>query len=92
MLEREDLDAVFIGTPDHWHAKMAIDAMEAGKNVYCEKPMTKTIEEAFAVVDAWKNSGRVMQVGVQSTSLPVWGRANELIRQGKIGKADPVPD
>ena len=86
MLAREDLDAVFIGTPDHWHAKMAIDALRAGKHVYCEKPMTKTTEEAFAVVDAWKQSGRVMQVGVQSTSLPVWSRANELIRGGKIGK------
>ena len=86
LLARDDIDAVFIGTPDHWHAKMAIDAMNAGKHVYCEKPMTKTTDEAFAVVDTWKKTGRVMQVGVQSTSLPAWNKANELIRRGKIGK------
>ncbi|MCB9385025.1 MAG: Gfo/Idh/MocA family oxidoreductase [Bryobacterales bacterium] len=86
MLADADLDAVFIGTPDHWHAKMTIDALDAGLNVYCEKPMTKTVEEAFAVVDAWKRSGKVMQVGVQSTSLPVWSKANEMIRDGKLGK------
>ena len=86
MLGVENLDAVFIGTPDHWHAKMAIDAMQAGLHVYCEKPMTKTVEEAFAVVDAWNRTGKVMQVGVQSTSLPVWSKANEMIRDGKLGK------
>lgn len=80
------IDAVFIGTPDHWHAKMAIDALKAGKHVYCEKPMTKTVAEAFAVVDAWKASGKVMGVGVQSTALPAWTKANELIRAGKLGK------
>jgi predicted dehydrogenase len=86
ILAEKDIDAVFIGTPDHWHARQSIDAMQAGKHVYCEKPMTKTTGEAFAVVDAWKATGRVMQVGVQSTSLPVWSKANELIRAGKIGK------
>ncbi len=86
MLADKDIDAVCIGTPDHWHAKQAIDAMNAGKHVYCEKPMTHTIDEAFDVVDTWKSTGKVMQVGVQSTSLPVWGKANELLLNGKIGK------
>lgn len=86
MLGDDSIDAVFIATPDHWHATMAIAALKAGKHVYCEKPMTKTIEEAFAVVDAWKASGKVMGVGVQSTSLPAWTKANELIRAGKLGK------
>ena len=54
MLADKDIDAVCIGTPDHWHAKQTIDALKAGKHVYCEKPMTHTIEEAFDVVKAWK--------------------------------------
>lgn len=86
MYEKEDLDAVCIGTPDHWHAKQTIDALEAGMNVYCEKPMTKYVDEALEVVKAWKKSGRVMQVGVQSTSLPLWGKVNELLCSGKLGK------
>ncbi len=86
LLADESIDAVCIGTPDHWHAKQTIDALQAGKHVYCEKPMTHTIDEAFDVVRAWKTSGKVMQVGVQSTALPVWGKANELLRSGKLGK------
>lgn len=80
------IDAVVITTPDHWHAKQTIDALQAGKHVYCEKPMTHSVEEALAVVDAWKKSGKVMQVGVQSTELPVWGDVNKRIRDGQIGK------
>src|SRR5262249_47334915 len=66
-------------------ARMAIDAMLAGKDVYCEKPMTRTIEEAHAVVDAWQKTGRVMTVGVQSMADPTWRMANEYIRAGNIG-------
>ncbi|MCB9951745.1 MAG: Gfo/Idh/MocA family oxidoreductase [Planctomycetaceae bacterium] len=86
MLARDDIDAVCIATPDHWHAKMTIDALAAGKHVYCEKPMTHTVEETREVMSAWKESGRVMQVGVQSTSLPVWDMAREMINDGKLGK------
>ena len=86
MLQKEDLDAVCIGTPDHWHAKQAIDAMRAGCNVYCEKPMTKTVEEALDVVKAWEETRKVMQVGVQSTSLPVWKTVQQLLQAGKLGK------
>ena len=86
MLADPEVDAVCIATPDHWHAKQTIDALKAGKHVYCEKPMTHTIEEAMAVVDAWRSSGKVMQVGVQSTSLPIWGKVNELLNDGKLGK------
>ena len=56
-----------IATPDHWHARQTIDALKAGKHVYCEKPMTHSVDEALDVHKAWKESGRVMQVGVQST-------------------------
>lgn len=86
MLEKEDLDAVCIGTPDHWHAKQIIDSLKAGLHVYCEKPMTKTVEESLQVVDAWRSSGKVMQVGVQSTSLPVWNQVRKLLQDGKLGK------
>lgn len=82
----KSIDAVVISTPDHWHARQTIDALKAGKHVYCEKPMTHSVEEALAVHDAWKSSGRVMQVGVQSTSLPVWLDVNEKINSGKLGK------
>lgn len=80
------IDAVVIATPDHWHARQTIEALKAGKHVYCEKPMTHTVDEALEVYRAWKDSGLVMQVGVQSTSLPVWGKINEDIRAGKLGK------
>ena len=86
MIEKENLDAVCIGTPDHWHAKQVIDSLRAGLHVYCEKPMTKTVAEAVNVVKAWQASGKVMQVGVQSTSLPVWGQINSLLNAGSLGK------
>ena len=86
LLADPTIDAVCIGTPDHWHARQTIDAMQAGKHVYCEKPMTHSIQEAFDVVDAWNETGKVMQVGVQSTALPIWDVANSHIREGKLGK------
>ncbi|MCA8986211.1 MAG: Gfo/Idh/MocA family oxidoreductase [Planctomycetaceae bacterium] len=86
LLQEPELDAVVIATPDHWHAKITLDAFAAGKHVYCEKPMTHTVDEGRQVVDAWKSSGKVMQVGVQSSSSPVWEMARELIDAGKLGK------
>jgi predicted dehydrogenase len=85
LLDLKEVDVVCVSSPDHWHAKMSIDAAAAGKDVYCEKPMTKTIEEAQAVVDAMKKYKKVMTVGVQSMADPTWLHANELIRKGKIG-------
>lgn len=86
MFAKEKLDAVTIATPDHWHAKQAIDALNAGLHVYCEKPMTKTAEEAVQVMRTWQKSGKVMQVGVQSTSLPIWNQVNQMLTSGKLGK------
>ncbi len=86
ILDQKDVDAVGIATPDHWHARMSIDAMEAGKDVYCEKPMTRTIAEAQAVVDTAQKTKRVMTVGVQSMADPTWHEAYEYIRKGNIGK------
>ncbi len=86
LIAQDDIDAVCIATPDHWHAIQVLDALQAGKHVYCEKPMTHTTDEAAQVVQAWRDSGRVMQVGVQLTSLPVWDMAREMINAGKLGK------
>ena len=86
MFEKENLDAVCIGTPDHWHHKQTVDALKAGLHVYCEKPMTKTVEEAFNVEKVWKETGKVMQVGVQSTSLNVWDEVRGMLQDGKLGK------
>jgi predicted dehydrogenase len=86
VLDQKDVDVVGIATPDHWHARMAIDAMKAGKDVYCEKPMTRTIAEAQAVVDTAKETGRVLTVGVQSMADPTWHEAYKYIRAGNIGK------
>ena len=86
MLADKDVDAVCIGTPDHWHHKQIVDSLRAGKHVYAEKPMTKKVEEALDVVKVWKETGKVMQVGVQSTSLTVWDQARDLINNGKLGK------
>jgi predicted dehydrogenase len=85
LLERKDIDAVVIATHDPWHAGISIDAMNAGKHVYCEKPMTRYLGEAFQIYDVVKKTGRVFQVGSQGCSAGGWHKAAELIRAGKIG-------
>ena len=85
ILDLPDVDVVCIASPDHWHARMTIDAAEAKKHVYCEKPMTRTIEESQAVVEACKKNNVVMTVGVQSMADPSWKEAYNLIRTGEIG-------
>src|SRR6185436_7389057 len=85
LLEQKDIDAVVVATVDHWHAPCAIDAMEAGKHVYCEKPMTRYLDEAFAIHDVVKKTGRIFQVGSQICSDAKWHKAAELIKAGKIG-------
>ena len=85
ILALREVDAVCIATPDHWHAKMCIDAANAGKHIYCEKPMTKTIDEAHAVVDAVTRGNIVMTVGVQWMADPLLPRINEMIKRGDIG-------
>jgi predicted dehydrogenase len=86
ILDRKDIDAVLIATPDHWHGKIAIEAMESGKNVYVEKPMTHTVEQAIAVRDTVRRSKRVLQVGPQATGEDRYWQAGEAIRGGRIGK------
>lgn len=86
VLERKDIDAVLIATPDHWHAKISIDAMESGKHVYVEKPMTHTVEQAIQLREAVKRSGRILQVGPNGTANDSYWVAGEAIRAGRIGK------
>ena len=85
MLEREDIDEIVIGTPDHWHAPIAIAAMESGKHVYCEKPMTHTLDEAMAMWKTAKRTNRIVQVGSQGCTDAKWHKAGELIQAGRIG-------
>lgn len=86
LLERKDIDAIFCATVDHWHARVTIDAVEAGKHVYLEKPMTRYLDEAFAVYDAVKRAGKIFQLGAQGCSDLKWHKAAEWIRAGKIGQ------
>lgn len=85
MLERKDIDAVVVATPDHWHAIHAIRAMKAGKDVYCEKPLALTIAEGRAMVKAARKYERVVQTGSMQRSWPEFRQTAELIRNGYIG-------
>ncbi len=85
VLDRKDVDAVIIATPDHWHARMALEAMARGKDVYLEKPVTHTVEEARQVAEAVRRTGRVLQVGSQTTSSDQWWKARKAIQDGMIG-------
>ena len=85
VLDRKDVDAVIIATPDHWHARMALEAMARGKDVYLEKPVTHTVEEARQVAEGVRRTGRVLQVGSQTTSSDQWWKARKAIQDGMIG-------
>ena len=86
VIARKDIDAVVIATPDHWHAPIAIEAMKAGKDVYCEKPMTRTVEEAKKFYETAKATNRVVQIGSQTTSSDQWWKARKAIEDGMIGQ------
>jgi predicted dehydrogenase len=86
IINNKEIDAVVIGTPDHWHAPMAIQAMNAGKDVYLEKPMTHTVEEAKQVYETSVKTQKILQIGSQTTSADQWWKARKAIQDGMIGK------
>jgi predicted dehydrogenase len=90
LLARDDIDAVVVATPDHWHVPTSIAAVKAGKDVYCEKPLTLTIGGGRALADAVKRYGRVLQTGSQQRSGSEFRKACELVRNGRIGKLHTI--
>lgn len=85
LLDHPDIDAIFIGTVDHWHTQIAVDALDAGKHVYCEKPMTRYFAEGFEIYDKVLETGLKFQIGSQYCSQGKWHAAADLIRAGRIG-------
>jgi len=90
VLARPEVDAVIIATPDHWHAQIATDAMKAGKDVYVEKPMVQRIDDGLGVVEAARQTKRILEVGSQRVSSIVYAKARELFRAGAIGELNLV--
>ena len=90
ILARKDIDAVIIGTPDHWHKQASVDAMKAGKDVYCEKPMIHLYADGPAMIEAARSTGRVLQVGSQRVSSLIYAKAKDLLASGAIGQLNMV--
>ena len=90
LLDRKDIDAVMIATPDHWHAHITLLALDRGIDVYCEKPMTHTVEEAAIVAAAVREKKRVMQIGVQALSWARWHKIREIVQAGTLGQVVAV--
>jgi predicted dehydrogenase len=86
ILDRKDVDAVHIATPDHWHCQMLVDAMAAGKDVYLEKPLSNTVERAVEALGAYKSSKRVVQFGTQQRSGAHFQEAAKIVQDGQLGK------
>ncbi|WP_246114320.1 Gfo/Idh/MocA family protein [Rubripirellula tenax] len=91
ILERDDIDVIHVATPDHWHTKPLIEAMLAGKDVYCEKPLTLTIDEGKLIRKVQKETGRVVQVGTQQRStFNLFVKAMAIVNEGRVGKIQRV--
>jgi predicted dehydrogenase len=90
LLDRKDIDAIVIATPDHWHAKTTIDAVQAGKDVFCEKPLSLTIAEGRAMVNAARENNRIVQTGTQQRSDANFRKSVEIARSGKLGRLKEI--
>src|SRR5438128_3489726 len=86
LLDDKTIDCIVAAVPDHWHKQVVVDAVSAGKDIYCEKPMYKTAADGVAMVDAAKRSGRIVQIGSQRVSSQICAKARELIAQGMLGE------
>lgn len=90
VLDRKDIDAVLIGTPDHWHVPITVDACAAGKDVYVEKPLTHDLSEGARVIEAQNRNSRIVQVGTQQRSMPHLQKAFEIVKSGQLGEIHKV--
>jgi predicted dehydrogenase len=90
LLDDKDIDCVVVAVPDHWHKQIIVDACSAGKDVYCEKPMTHQVEEGFEIIEAARKHDRIVQIGSQRRSSITFAKAKELIAQGAIGEVNFV--
>ncbi len=90
VLSSKDIDAVIVATPDHWHRRITVEALGAGKHVYCEKPMVHAIDEGPSMIEAQEKSGKVLQIGSQYRSSFVYQKAHELMQKQAIGKLNSV--
>src|SRR5258706_757326 len=86
LLDNKDIAALIVAVPDHWHKKIVVDAVTAGKDVYCEKPMSHTVADGAAMVAAVKKSGRILQIGSQRTSSAILAKAKQIFDQGALGE------
>jgi predicted dehydrogenase len=86
MLDAKDIDAVIVATPDHTHARIAIDVMESGRNLYVQKPMVRKLDDGFRMLDVARRTGRVVQVGTQGCTDPKFHRAREIVKSGALGR------
>jgi predicted dehydrogenase len=85
LLDSKDIDCLIAAVPDHWHKQIVVDACQAGKDIYCEKPMTHHVEEGFQIIAAEKKNNRIVQIGSQRRSSLIYAKARELVEQGQIG-------
>jgi predicted dehydrogenase len=90
ILERKDVDAVVVATPDHWHGPMTVEACQAGKDVYCEKPVSNQIAPALSMLDAARTYERVVQIGLQQRAWPHFQDASRVLREGGVGLPNHV--
>ncbi len=92
LLENKEIDCIVAAVPDHWHERIIVDACNAGKDIYCEKPMTHEVKQGFSIIDAAKKNNRIVQIGSQRRSSIIYAKAKELIDSGAIGDVRLIED
>jgi predicted dehydrogenase len=90
LLDRKDIDCIIAAVPDHWHKRVVVDTCNAGKDIYCEKPMSHTVSDGFEMVDAARKNNRIVQIGSQRVSSNLCARAREMYKNGDIGEVENV--